>query len=136
MLPPSEKARIIAREQDSATIETLFTIKQTTFYYQSCIKVAICIKVKIKGCARRRGIGKMTVRLFANGTVAACTDRIGMFTGSECLRCDLLISKTSLLHLDALRDLKRINNHLIASAAYSVLETKGALLPSRLRQDD
>jgi phosphate:Na+ symporter len=44
-------------------------------------------------------------------------------------------AETSSLHLDALRDLKRINNHLIASAAYSVLESKGALLPSRLRQD-
>jgi phosphate:Na+ symporter len=42
--------------------------------------------------------------------------------------------ETSALHLDMLRDLKRINAH-IAAAAYAVLEHRGELLPSRLRQD-
>jgi phosphate:Na+ symporter len=42
--------------------------------------------------------------------------------------------ETSSLHLDALRDLKNVNTHLVAAAAYPVLETKGELLPSRLRQ--
>jgi phosphate:Na+ symporter len=42
--------------------------------------------------------------------------------------------ETSALHLDLLRDLKRINAH-IAAAAYPVLEERGELLPSRLRQD-
>lgn len=42
--------------------------------------------------------------------------------------------ETSALHLDILRDLKRINAH-IASAAYAVLEKRGELLPSRLRRD-
>jgi phosphate:Na+ symporter len=42
--------------------------------------------------------------------------------------------ETSALHLDMLRDLKRINSH-IAAAAYPVLEKRGELLPSRLRQD-
>jgi phosphate:Na+ symporter len=41
---------------------------------------------------------------------------------------------TSTLHLNMLRDLKRINAH-IAGAAYPVLERRGELLPSRLRQD-
>jgi phosphate:Na+ symporter len=41
--------------------------------------------------------------------------------------------ETSALHLDALRDLKRVNAHLVAAAAYPVLEGKGDLLPSRLR---
>jgi phosphate:Na+ symporter len=41
--------------------------------------------------------------------------------------------ETSALHLDALRDLKRVNAHLVAAAAYPVLESKGELLPSRLR---
>ncbi|HEX3982066.1 MAG TPA: Na/Pi symporter, partial [Acidisoma sp.] len=45
-------------------------------------------------------------------------------------------TETSSLHLDALRDLKLINAHLVAAAAYPVLEGKGELLPSRLRQDD
>jgi phosphate:Na+ symporter len=42
--------------------------------------------------------------------------------------------ETSALHLDVLRDLKRINAH-IAAAAYPVLEELGELLPSRLRRD-
>jgi phosphate:Na+ symporter len=37
------------------------------------------------------------------------------------------------MHLDALRDLKRVNAHLVAASAYPVLEGKGELLPSRLR---
>jgi phosphate:Na+ symporter len=45
-------------------------------------------------------------------------------------------AETSSLHLDALRDLKLINAHLVAAAAYPVLEGKGELLSSRLRQDD
>ena len=45
-------------------------------------------------------------------------------------------TETSTLHLDALRDLKNVNAHLVAAAAYPVLESKGGLLPSRLRYDD
>lgn len=45
-------------------------------------------------------------------------------------------TETSSLHLDALRDLKIVNNHIVAAAAYPVLESKGELLPSRLRQTD
>jgi phosphate:Na+ symporter len=41
--------------------------------------------------------------------------------------------ETSSLHLDVLRDMKRINSH-IAAAAYPVLDHQGELLPSRLRQ--
>jgi phosphate:Na+ symporter len=42
--------------------------------------------------------------------------------------------ETSALHLDVLRDLKRINAH-ISAASYPVLEKLGELLPSRLRRD-
>jgi phosphate:Na+ symporter len=42
--------------------------------------------------------------------------------------------ETSALHLDVLRDLKRINAHLTA-AADTVLNRMGELLPSRLRQE-
>jgi phosphate:Na+ symporter len=42
--------------------------------------------------------------------------------------------ETSAMHLDVLRDLKRINAH-VAAAAYPVLERIGELLPSRLRRD-
>ena len=40
--------------------------------------------------------------------------------------------ETSALHLDILRDLRRINAHLVA-AAYPVLDQSGELLPSRLK---
>ena len=42
-------------------------------------------------------------------------------------------AEISTLHLDALRDLKRVNAHLVAAAAYPVLESKGELLDNRLR---
>ena len=38
--------------------------------------------------------------------------------------------------LDLLRDLKRINDHLIAAAAYPVLKGQGELLPTRLRDSE
>jgi phosphate:Na+ symporter len=44
-------------------------------------------------------------------------------------------AETSALHIDALRDLQRINSHLIAAAAYPVLERQGGLLPSRIAPD-
>jgi phosphate:Na+ symporter len=44
-------------------------------------------------------------------------------------------TETSALHLDLLRDLKRVNSHLVAAAAYPVLEKEGDLLSSRLRDD-
>ena len=37
------------------------------------------------------------------------------------------------IDLDLVRDLKRINDHLVASAAYPILRNSGALLDSRLR---
>jgi phosphate:Na+ symporter len=37
--------------------------------------------------------------------------------------------------LDLLRELKRVNGHLVAAAAYPVLEDQGELLASRLRLD-
>jgi phosphate:Na+ symporter len=44
--------------------------------------------------------------------------------------------ETSALHLDALRDLKRVNGHLVEAAAYPILKHRGELLPSRLRAVD
>ncbi len=41
-------------------------------------------------------------------------------------------AETSALHLDVIRDLKRINSHLVAGAAYPVLERGGELLPTRI----
>lgn len=45
-------------------------------------------------------------------------------------------AETSSLHLDLIRDLKHINAHLVAAAAYLVLKEQGELLPSRLRRED
>ncbi|WP_322990810.1 Na/Pi cotransporter family protein [Hoeflea sp.] len=45
---------------------------------------------------------------------------------------DINTIETSSLHLDILRDLKQINSHLVAAAAYPVLEQSGALRQSRL----
>ncbi|HEV7820560.1 MAG TPA: hypothetical protein VGO84_05220, partial [Burkholderiales bacterium] len=41
--------------------------------------------------------------------------------------------ETSALHLDIIRDLKRINSH-ICSIAYPTLESAGVLSPTRLRE--
>jgi phosphate:Na+ symporter len=41
-------------------------------------------------------------------------------------------AETSALHLDLLRDMKVINGHIVAAAAYPVLERTGELLPSRI----
>jgi phosphate:Na+ symporter len=65
------------------------------------------------------------------GMEAAATD--GHFARLRAGRVDT--AETSALHLDALRDLKSVNTHVVAAAAYPVLETIGELLPSRLRQE-
>jgi phosphate:Na+ symporter len=44
-------------------------------------------------------------------------------------------AETSSLHLDLLRDLKRVNAHLVAAAAYPVLKEQGELLRSRVRTE-
>jgi phosphate:Na+ symporter len=45
-------------------------------------------------------------------------------------------AETSALHLDVLRDLKRVNAHLVEATAYPVLKDQGDLLPTRLRPDE
>jgi phosphate:Na+ symporter len=49
------------------------------------------------------------------------------------LRSNSGSGEDSQLHLDLLRDLQRVNGHLVAAAAYPLLESQGELLPSRLR---
>ncbi len=44
---------------------------------------------------------------------------------------ELLTAQASALYLDLLRDMKQINSHIVAAAAYPVLERSGALLASR-----
>jgi phosphate:Na+ symporter len=45
-------------------------------------------------------------------------------------------AETSTMHLDALRDLKSVNSHLVAAAVYPILEGKDELLPTQLRSDE
>lgn len=45
---------------------------------------------------------------------------------------DVQAAQASSIHLDLLRDIKQINSHIIAAAAYPVLERTGALRPSRV----
>jgi phosphate:Na+ symporter len=49
------------------------------------------------------------------------------------LRAGGAAAEASAMHLELLRELKRVNGHLVAAAAYPVLEGQGALLPTRLR---
>jgi phosphate:Na+ symporter len=46
------------------------------------------------------------------------------------------MTEASALHLDVLRDLKQVNAHLVAAAAYPVLKNQGGLLSSRLRLEE
>jgi phosphate:Na+ symporter len=41
-------------------------------------------------------------------------------------------AQTSALHLDLLRDMKQVNSHIVAAAAYPLLERSGQLLASRI----
>ena len=43
-----------------------------------------------------------------------------------------LPSRSQDIALDLLRDMKQVNSHLVAAAAYPVLERHQALLPSRV----
>lgn len=52
------------------------------------------------------------------------------------LRDGRAASEASAAHLDLLRDLKRVNDHLVAGAAYPVLQGQGDLLASRIRGAD
>jgi phosphate:Na+ symporter len=47
-----------------------------------------------------------------------------------------LAAEASAWRLDLLRDLKRVNDHLVAAAAYPVLKGQGDLLPTRLRENE
>lgn len=67
---------------------------------------------------------KETFRQLETGATQAHFDRLreGRLDSAE----------TSALHLDLLRDMKLINSHVVAAAAYPVPERSGELLPSRI----
>jgi phosphate:Na+ symporter len=45
-------------------------------------------------------------------------------------------AETTALHLDVVRDLKRVNAHVVEAAAYPILKAEGELLPCRLRTEE
>lgn len=45
-------------------------------------------------------------------------------------------AESSAWQLDLLRDIKRVNDHLVAAAAYPLLKEQGELLPTRLRKSE
>jgi phosphate:Na+ symporter len=76
---------------------------------------------------------KIARRLVAEKVAIRQAERLASENHLVRLREGLLASiETSSLHLDILRDLKRIHSH-ICSAAYPVLEAAGELQPSRLK---
>ena len=54
------------------------------------------------------------------------------YISSRCAKARPDALETSALYLDLLRDIKLINSHIVAAAAYPVLELSGDLLPSRI----
>lgn len=75
--------------------------------------------------ARALALEKETFRQLEDDATAAHFDRLR--SGN------VETVETSALHLDALRDLKRVGSHLIEASAYPILKTRGDLLPTRLR---
>ncbi len=76
---------------------------------------------------------KLARQLFAEKQIFRELERIAAENHLERLRSGRIESmQTSSLHLDILRDLKRINSHL-AIVAQPILESAGELSPSRLR---
>ncbi len=66
--------------------------------------------------------------MFRNHTAAATFEHYSRLRAGE-----IEATETSALFLDLLRDLKIVNSHLVAAAAYPVLERNSELLRSRLR---
>ncbi|MBN3786049.1 Na/Pi cotransporter family protein [Burkholderia sp. Ac-20353] len=78
--------------------------------------------------ARMLADEKVTFREAESTATAAHFDRLR--SGS------LDSAQTSALHLDLLRDMTLINSHIVAAAAYPILERTGSLLPSRIATDE
>lgn len=76
-------------------------------------------------------------RLLAGEKAAfRASESLATRTHFDHLRSGLVhLAEASTLHLDLIRDLKLINAHIVAAAAYPVLERSGELLTSRLADE-
>ena len=79
--------------------------------------------------AARQLAGEQEV--FRNLEQAATDSHFGRFRAGEAESVE-----SSAMHLGVVRDLKSINGYLVAAAAYPILERRGELLASRLRDPD
>jgi phosphate:Na+ symporter len=114
------KRQIVFSKQGAAELEA--------FHQQVCDNLKLAFSVFMAGdvrLARQLVTEKATLR--ATEYAAAESHLLRLREGrSETI-------ESSSLHLDILRDLKRIHSH-ICSAAYAVLERAGELQPSRLKE--
>lgn len=78
------------------------------------------------GAARALALEKQAFRRLEDEAIAAHFERLR--SGN------IETVETSALHLDGLRDLKRVSGHLIEASAYPILKKADELLPTRLRQ--
>jgi hypothetical protein len=88
--------------------------------------------------ARFSGVNSSTVPIRAHRPVREVADGFSphLAEARRICRAAAVGRPYGTMHLDALRDLKNVNTHLVAAAAYPVLENIGELLPSRIRHED
>jgi phosphate:Na+ symporter len=106
------------------------SIELEAFHQQVCDNLKLAFSVFMSGdvqLARKLVTEKATVRVTESAAAESHLSRL------RDGRADSI--ESSSLHLDILRDLKRIHSH-ICSVAYPVLERAGELQPSRLKETD
>jgi phosphate:Na+ symporter len=115
------KRNISFSPQDAADIWFMFDRLQANLQAAA----AVYVTEDARG-ARQLANEKETFRQIEERATEAHFDRLraGRIDSAE----------TSAFHLDLIRDLKQINAHLVAAAAYPILKDQGELLPSRLKQ--
>ncbi|MGE4279962.1 MAG: PhoU domain-containing protein, partial [Magnetospirillum sp.] len=113
------KRHLSFSQEGMADIAALFT--QTLDNLRMALTVFMTGDVRM---ARQLVAEKAEIRILERNAAEAHLSRVGSGRRESI--------ETSALHLDILRDLKRINAH-IASVAYPILENRGELEETRLR---
>ncbi|HEX7389471.1 MAG TPA: Na/Pi cotransporter family protein, partial [Acidiphilium sp.] len=107
------------------TADLLDAIDRLLANLHAAAALFVCEDVR---AARRLAAEKL---VFRGIEAKAAAERFGLLRAGG-----MAAAETTALHLDILRDLKRVNAHLIEASAYPVLESKGELLSSRLIRVD